>query len=79
MFFSNRGPRRPAAETSETSGYSNSQLLQQQQSSLAAQDEKLDGILDGVTKLKVMSQDINQELDLHAHLLTELDSAVEVH
>lgn len=74
---SNRGPRRPVSETAETQSYSNQQLLQQQQATLAQQDEKLDGILDGVTKLKVMSQDINQELDLHAHLLTELDSAVD--
>lgn len=66
-----------ADESVESQQYSNAQLLTQQRSALSAQDEKLDGILDGVTRLKVMSNDINQELVLHEGLLTELDSAVE--
>jgi syntaxin 8 len=74
-----RGGRRGVApeESEETASVSNSQLYTQQKQQLDAQDAKLDGILEGVTKLKVMSQDINQELNLHEHLLTELDGAVE--
>jgi len=64
-------------ETDETKDMDNHTILQTQQSQIARQDQQLDGILDGVTKLKVMSYDINNELTLHEHLLTELDSAVE--
>ena len=66
-----------ADESVESQQQSNQQLLAVQQTALSRQDEKLDGILDGVTRLKVMSGDINQELDLHANLLNELDSAVD--
>lgn len=66
-----------AQESESSQQVSNQQLLAQQSAALSAQDEKLDGILDGVSRLKVMSNDINQELDLHANLLNELDSAVE--
>jgi len=74
-----RGVRRVplGAESEETAQLSNQQLYANQKSDLADQDEKLDGILDGVSRLKVMSQDINSELDLHASLLTELDGAVD--
>lgn len=74
-----RGGRRGVApeESEETASISNSQLYAQQKSQLEAQDAKLDGILDGVGKLKVMSTDINKELNLHQHLLSELDGAVE--
>lgn len=75
------GPaRRPvnlAEESAESQASSNVQIYAAQRSALSAQDEKLDGILDGVSRLKVMSNDINQELDLHANLLGELDSAVD--
>lgn len=64
-------------ETEETKDQSNSSLLQAQQSKINNQDQKLDGILEGVTKLKDMSHDINRELDLHSNLLNDLDSAVE--
>ena len=76
-FGANRKAPSLADESAESQQYSNAQLLTQQRSALSAQDEKLDGILDGVTRLKVMSNDINQELDLHAGLLNELDTAVE--
>jgi len=36
-----------------------------------------EGLVDGVTKLKILSSDINSELDLHQHLLSDLDSAVD--
>ena len=41
------------------------------------QDDQLDLILDGVGTLKNMSEDINQELDLHTSLLDDLDGAVD--
>lgn len=72
-----RKPPSLANESADSQQLSNQQLLAQQSSALSAQDEKLDGILDGVSRLKVMSSDINQELDLHANLLTELDHAVD--
>lgn len=66
-----------AEESAESQAISNQQLLAQQRSALSSQDEKLDGILDGVSRLKVMSHDINQELSLHENILSELDSAVD--
>jgi len=66
-----------AEESDASRERSNVQIHQQQQAQMATQDEKLDGILDGVTRLKVMSGDINQELDLHANLLDELDTEVD--
>ena len=44
---------------------------------LQLQDQKIDQILDGVTRLKYMSRDINQELDLHGALLEDLENAVD--
>jgi len=64
-------------ETGETAAMSNNQLHAQQKQQIAVQDEKLDNILNGVQTLKVMSQDINQELDLQHHLLNDLDAAVD--
>jgi len=64
-------------ETGETAALSNNQLHAQQKQQIAVQDEKLDNILSGVQTLKVMSQDINQELDLQHHLLNDLDGAVD--
>lgn len=64
-------------DTPETQGLSNQQLLASQRDKIADQDEKLDHIYDGVSKLKVMTKDINSELDLHQGLLSDLDQAVE--
>jgi len=63
-------------EDDETRGVSDRSLLQQQHAMRDRHDQKLDGILSGVTKLKVMGQEINQELDLHTRLLDDLDGAV---
>ena len=73
----NRKPISLSDESAESQQNTNVQILAAQRSALSSQDEKLDGILDGVSRLKVMSNDINQELDLHANLLNELDSAVD--
>jgi SYP5 family syntaxin len=72
-----RGPANLAEESYESQQMTNQQLHAQQRAALSEQDSKLDGILDGVSRLKVMSSDINAELDLHANLLDELDTAVD--
>jgi len=41
------------------------------------QDEKLDQVLEGLTTLSDMGHNISNELDLHKHLLSDLDNAVE--
>jgi len=64
-------------ETDQTALLNNQQLQATQKDKIADQDEKLDHIYDGVTKLKIMTQDINQELGLHENLLKDLDDAVE--
>lgn len=64
-------------DTADTEGLSNTQILQQQQSEMERQDQALDGILDGVTKLKIMSSDMSNELDLQEHLLNDLQPKVE--
>ena len=75
---SNTGrPNRRVEESDETRNYDSQQLLQQQQSSITEQDSRLDDILNGVTRLKIMSTDINQELHLHHQLLGELDDQID--
>eukprot|EP00808_Paulinella_micropora_P031169 g74118.t1 len=64
-------------DTEETRGLSNTQLLEAQQTEMERQDQQLDGILDGVTKLKVMSSDMSSELDLHESLLQDLQPMIE--
>jgi len=71
------GGGEPAQETEHTEHLSNSELLQDTKETIAQQDQKLDRILDGVTKIKSMSYDINSELDLQQHLLQDLDESVE--
>jgi ribosome assembly protein YihI (activator of Der GTPase) len=72
-----RTPINLSEESQESQQISNQQLQSQQRTALSEQDSKLDGILDGVSRLKVMSSDINAELDLHQNLLGELDTAVD--
>jgi len=64
-------------ETDETRNYDNEDLQQQQQRTLDDQDDRLDDILNGVTRLKIMSTDINSELQLHHHLIGELDDQID--
>jgi len=64
-------------ETEETRDMNNRQIAEQQQQMLTKQDEQLDQVLDGVTRLKTMGQDIHTELDLHKHLLDDLDEAID--
>jgi chromosome segregation ATPase len=71
------GKKREYTDTEATRDLSNSDLLIQQQQVLSRQDEHLDVILDGVSKLKVMSQDIGGELDLHQTLLDDLGNALD--
>jgi len=64
-------------ESEEIKRMSNRDMAQQQQQQFQRQDEQLEVVLDGVTKLKHMGQDINTELDLHKHLLSDLDEAID--
>jgi syntaxin 6 len=69
--------KRKVEETEETERLSSQDLYQEQQLVAKRQDEQLDEILAGVTKLKAMSQDIGTELDLHTQLLSELGDQVD--
>jgi len=66
-----------ADDTEETKGQTNSELLQSQMRKQERQEDQLDGILTGVSKLKNMTYDIHNELDLQTGLLTDLDNAVQ--
>ena len=56
---------------------SNEELLMQSRRQIEDQDEKLDLIGEGLSRLKGMGYEINSELDLHASLLGEIDVAVD--
>lgn len=64
-------------ENDETLTKDNQGLYEQQQQAVKEQDEKLDNIYEGVSKLKYMSQGINTELGMHENLLDDLHEAVE--
>eukprot|EP00457_Paulinella_chromatophora_P013925 gb/GEZN01014286.1/.p1 GENE.gb/GEZN01014286.1/~~gb/GEZN01014286.1/.p1 ORF type:complete len:245 (-),score=24.31 gb/GEZN01014286.1/:147-881(-) len=64
-------------DTEQTRGLSNAQLLETQQQEMSRQDTALDGILDGVSKLKVMSTDMGNELGLQESLLNDLQPMIE--
>jgi len=71
------GHNEDIAETSETEGRSNREIADQQQMAIQKQDEKLDQVLEGLTTLSDMGHNISNELDLHKHLLSDLDNAVD--
>jgi len=77
--FTGAGARRGGRgeENEETKHLDNTQLVSQQQDVMQKQDEQLGVVLEGVTKLKVMSHDISTELDLHKSLLSDLDHNVD--
>jgi len=76
--FTGAGDKRGRVEEGdETKHLDNTQIHSQQQDLLQKQDEQLGTVLEGVTKLKVMSHDISTELDLHKHLLDEVDQSVD--
>jgi syntaxin 8 len=74
-----RGGRvKVAEETDETREQSSKQLFQAQQQAVdVQQEEKLDVVLAGVGRLKDMSKEMNNELNLHQRLLGELGDAVD--
>jgi syntaxin 8 len=74
--FSNRRGAPAREEGEDTKAMKNEELHGHVQATMAKQDEQLGAVLEGVTKLKVMSNDIGAELDLHHHLLGDLDTAV---
>ena len=69
--------RGPAEETDVTLTQTSQQLQQDHNSRMQAQDGHLDTILTGVSRLKYMGQDINDELNLQNDLLDELDHTVD--
>jgi hypothetical protein len=64
-------------ETEQTRAMANQELLLEQRAKVAEQDEKLDGVLSGLQKIKQQSYDIHAELDLHAGLLDDLNQTVD--
>jgi len=64
-------------ETAETEGVSNRDLSNQQQQMIDKQDQQLGHVLDGLTTLHHMGHDISTELDLHKHLLSDLDNSID--
>jgi small-conductance mechanosensitive channel len=64
-------------ENERTRDLSNDQLMQEQKMMVQQQDRHLDDILVGVTRLKNIGEDINQELDVHSGLLNQLDKGVD--
>ena len=77
--FSKQSTRQPytVQESNDTINIDNTQLQSVQQSQLSEQDNRLDDILNGVTKLKYMSNDINNELLLHNTIINELDDTID--
>merc|ERR1740121_603267 len=67
------GPIREAQETHETYGLGNEQILAMHDKKFDKQDQALDQIHDGVKRLRDVGMDINVELDVHAHLLDNID------
>jgi syntaxin 8 len=76
LFNAARRQAAPREEDEDTKGMRNEEIHGHVQATVAKQDEQLGAVLEGVTKLKVMSNDIGAELDLHHHLLGDLDTAV---
>jgi hypothetical protein len=67
-----------AKETAAQKNMSTQQLATEHRSHIDAQDDRLEGILNGVSTLKAMSHDMSAELDLHGALLSDLDNDVDV-
>eukprot|EP00462_Mataza_sp_D1_P017249 CAMPEP_0175155726 /NCGR_PEP_ID=MMETSP0087-20121206/21163_1 /TAXON_ID=136419 /ORGANISM="Unknown Unknown, Strain D1" /LENGTH=236 /DNA_ID=CAMNT_0016442969 /DNA_START=39 /DNA_END=749 /DNA_ORIENTATION=- len=76
-FATRRAGGKAAKETEETMYMTDQALVQEQKQTIEQQDEKLDVLADGLTKLKYMGQDINAELGLHERLLDDIENAVE--
>jgi syntaxin 8 len=70
-------PDKKAVETTETMGLDSRQLYDKHLDKKAAQDKAIDDILVGVTKVKQIGQDINDELTLHEQLLDDIDQGMD--
>lgn len=71
------GDKNRYKENERTEGRNQSQLLQQQEDQYSNQDAKLDMLLDGVTNLKAISNDVGKEINLHANLLDDIDDRMD--
>lgn len=69
--------RGPAQETAGTSGRSDQQLYNQHHESLQRQDEQLDSIQHGIHRIKVLGENIGDELEVQNALLGEVDDSME--
>ncbi|KAK9868877.1 hypothetical protein WJX84_007675 [Apatococcus fuscideae] len=68
-----------ARETEQTADLDNRGLLQMQNRIIQSQDNELEELERTVASTRHISLAINEELDLHARLLDDLDEDVEVH
>eukprot|EP00898_Chlorokybus_atmophyticus_P004147 jgi/Chlat1/4733/Chrsp30S04753 len=66
-----------ARETDRTADLDSSGILQLQTQLMRDQDEELEGLSKLVTSSKHIALTINEELDLHTHLLDDLDDDVD--
>jgi hypothetical protein len=75
--FEKRISRRPVSGTTKTLPQMSNQELQQFSQRLEPQEAMLDKLAESVGNLKQTGVSIGQELDLHMHLLTRIESGVE--
>lgn len=61
----------------EEDGRSNAELLKSQQQQMASQDNQLDHLSASIGRQHHLSLQMNEELDIHASLLDEMDRDVE--
>mmetsp|Transcript_10504 Transcript_10504/g.26329 ORF Transcript_10504/g.26329 Transcript_10504/m.26329 type:complete len:139 (-) Transcript_10504:1245-1661(-) len=74
---SSRGGQGMARETEDTAGRDSRGILQLQKQALSSQDEQIEELGRAVRNTKHVALAINEEVDLHQHLLDDLDSAVD--
>ena len=71
------GQRRPGAETADTAGLDSRGILQLQKQALRSQEDEIAELGAAVRQTKHVALAINEEVDLHQHLLDDLDSSVD--
>lgn len=66
-----------ASETVETAGLDSRGILQLQKQALRSQDDEIAELGKAVRNTKHVALAINEEVDLHQHLLDDLDTSVD--
>eukprot|EP00163_Fabomonas_tropica_P003651 TRINITY_DN1314_c0_g2_i3.p1 TRINITY_DN1314_c0_g2~~TRINITY_DN1314_c0_g2_i3.p1 ORF type:complete len:256 (-),score=30.21 TRINITY_DN1314_c0_g2_i3:131-898(-) len=64
-------------ETDQTRALENHEILQLQNRVMETQDNKLDDLSKAVNNVKQIGLAVNEELDLHQHLLSDIDAGVD--